>query len=390
MSSPLHPVWGHDGLRAALNRAVGTGTLPATILLHGPRGSGKQRLALWLAQLERCEARGPTGSCEVCRSCRLALRVEHPDIHWYFPVARPSGSFSPEKLSGALEDARWEALAAFRAKPLRPSHSEEPRAIYMAAAQALRKRALRPPSEGGTQVFIVADAETLVPQESSPEAANVLLKLLEEPPSGTRFILTSSEPGKLLPTIRSRSLPIAVTGLPMAEVERFLVTVAGQPPEAAARAARMSHGAVGRALGFLADEAGEPGPLERLRTEGLEMLEAALSTDPSEGYRRALAQRPWGARGLADLLDFLEAWLRDLLAIAVGGADHVLNVDHLERLTRLSRRLSPDPTAAIRARETLEQARLEARGNVNPQLLVAGLLRGLRRTLLSTSADAAR
>jgi DNA polymerase-3 subunit delta' len=351
------------------------------LLLHGPRGVGKQRLGLWLAQLFLCEAPGEEGPCGACRPCRLSLRVEHPDLHWYFPLPRPSGSPSPSKLADALEEARGEALAAFRAKPLRSSHTDELRAIYLAAAQTLRRRAQRRPSEGSTQVFLVADAETLVPQEASPEAANALLKLLEEPPEGTRFVLTSSEPGQLLATIRSRSLPIQVNRLPKHEVERFLIEVAGVDAAQAARAAHLSHGCIGRALGFLPDEEGQAGPLERLRGESLEILEAALAPSAADGFRRALGQRQFGARGLADLLASLEEWLRDLAAVQAGAEAAVLNSDHLERLRRLGGRASRDPAAPSRARDALEQAAVNARGNVNPQLLVAGLVSGLRSAL---------
>jgi DNA polymerase-3 subunit delta' len=360
--------------------------LPATLLLHGPHGAGKQRLGLWLAQLLLCESPAEDGPCDRCRACRLARRVEHPDLHWYFPLPRPAGATSPTKLADALEEARGEALAAFRLRPLRPSFSEEPRAIYLAAAQALRRRAQRRPSEGSTQVFLVADAETLVPQESSPEAANVLLKLLEEPPEGTTFILTSSEPGGLLPTLRSRALPIHVTGLRKDEVERFLREVAGCAPDAAGRAARLSHGCVGRALGFLPDDRGEPGPLERLRGESLELLEAALAPNAAEGLKRALQHRQYGARGLSDLLESLEEWLRDLSATRAGAAEAVLNADRLDRLQRLAARLRDDPAAPLRSRGALDEARLQVRGNVNPQLLLAGLVTSLRRTLLQAEA----
>ena len=388
VSEPIHSVWGHESLRAALAGAVRRGTLPATLLLHGPRGAGKQRLGLWLAQLLLCESPRPDGPCGSCRSCRLALRVEHPDLHWYFPLPRPAGSLSPGRLADALEEARAEALAAFRTKPLRSMHSDELRAIYMAVAQSLRRRAQRRPSEGSTQVFLVAEADTLVPQEASPEAANALLKLLEEPPEGTRFILTSSEPGQLLPTIRSRSLPIHVTRLPISEVERFLTSVARTDAEVAQRAARLSEGSIGRALGFLPEPDGEPGPLERLRGESLVILEAALAPTEAEAFRRALEQRQFGARGLSDLLDSLEAWIRDLSAVQAGAGDRALDVERLERVRRLAARLPMDPTALLRTREAFEQARLDARGNVNPQLLVAGLVSGIRRAFLTPALAA--
>jgi len=81
-----------------------------------------------------------------------------------------------------MEKARYETLVERRAQPLRPaSATKEPTGLYLAVAQTLRSHAHRRPAVGPRQVFVIGDAETLVPQESSQEAANALLKLLEEP-----------------------------------------------------------------------------------------------------------------------------------------------------------------------------------------------------------------
>ncbi len=78
----------------------------------------------------------------------------------------------------------------------------------IATVRLLQRRAALTPVEGGRRIFIVGEADRLVPQESSPEAANALLKLLEEPPPGSLFILTTVDPGLMLPTVRSRSVPV--------------------------------------------------------------------------------------------------------------------------------------------------------------------------------------
>ena len=138
----------------------------------------------------------------------MAMNLEHPDLHWYFPLAKPKG-VRPAKLAEAMEKARYDTIAERKERPLRPaSAATEPTGLYLAVAQTLRSHAHRRPAVGLRQVFVIGDAETLVPQESSQEAANALLKLLEEPPTSTLIILTSSEPGRLLPTIRSRTMPL--------------------------------------------------------------------------------------------------------------------------------------------------------------------------------------
>lgn len=377
----LHDVAGHQAARRALARAHAAEGLPSAMLFHGARGVGKQRMALWTAQLQVCESPGPDGPCDSCRPCRLALGLEHPDIHWYFPLLRPKGA-SGDRLGDALDVARIDALVAFRNEPLTPSVGDEYRGLYLAMIQNLRRRAHVAPSEAPVQTFIVADAEFLVPQESSPEAANALLKLLEEPPGSTRFILTSSEPGRLLPTIRSRSVPLHLSPLPRAEVAAFLVEHRRTDEKTATWAATLAAGSIGRALGFLPEEDGEAGPLEGTRREAFTLVEAALSGHRAEGWVQALKQAPSGARRMIELFYFVESWVRDLAAVAAGAPEAVLNQDALESLRRIARDRDLRPADAATALQGVEEAREMARGNVNPQLIVAGLTRHLRRTLL--------
>lgn len=375
----LHPVHGHGAARRSLAGARARGSLPDALLIHGPPGVGKQRLALWVGQLLLCEAAtAENGPCGSCRSCKLALRLEHPDLHWFFPLPRPPGSHTPEKLADALEEARYAELAEWRESSLRPTWTDEPRGFYLGMAKTLRRKAHARPSMSEAQVFILGDAENLVPQEASPEAANALLKLLEEPPASSRFILTTSERGRMLPTIRSRTVPLHLPGLPRGEVESFLVGVAGADPDDAARAAGLASGSIGRALGFLPD-GDAPGPLELLRQEAYHLLRAGLEPRAGAGFQTALAHKPSGARGLLDLFGFLEGWIRDVAAVASRAPEHVVNTDALDHLERDVRRRKVEAPSAAGALAVVEEARDQARGNVNPQLIVAGVVSGLRR-----------
>ena len=372
----LHPVVGHQEAMQVLAGAHARGSLPSTLLLHGPKGVGKQRVALWLAQLLVCEASLEDGPCQACPSCRMALRIEHPDLHWYFPLVRPKG-VSGERLAGALEDARAKALAERRSEPVRSSYDDELRGLYLGVVRNIRSRAYMRPTMADGQIFIVGDAEMLVSQEASQEAANALLKLLEEPPGASRFILTSSEPGRLLPTIRSRTVPLHLAPPTVDEVEAFLIDSVSAKPDEAAWAAALSQGAIGRALGFLPD-GDEKGPLERLRRKAYVLVDAALSESPASGYSVALSYSPTGARKLMDLFAFVEEWLRDLGAVASGAGDAVFNHDARPRLEEIVNRSSiaaSDLTLAIGA---VEEARELARGNVNPQLVISGLIRSIR------------
>jgi DNA polymerase-3 subunit delta' len=209
------------------------------------------------------------------------------------------------------------------------------------------------------KVFLVAEAERLVPQASSQEAANAMLKVLEEPPPDTYFVLTSAEPSALLPTIRSRVVQIRVGRLRPAEIVRFLGEVPARPVAAAEakRRADLAAGSIGAAL-----ELGGEGA--EARAAGQALLDAAAR--PAARYAYQLAVKPFGARGaFTGTLDAAAELLRDALE---------------RRLREVSADGAADDapaTALLASLREVEHARQTAQGNVNPQLVVADLLRRL-------------
>jgi DNA polymerase-3 subunit delta' len=256
----------------------------------------------------------------------------------------------------------------------------EAKSLYLAAARSLRKKAQRRPSMGSNQIFIIAQAETLAPRESSSEAANALLKLLEEPPPGTTLILTSAEPGRLLPTIRSRTTQFHLPPLTQSEVAEFLVSQGGVDEGEARRAATLSKGSIGRALGFRR-QGDQPGPLETTREEAMALLTAALAENPQDRIRTALTFKTVGARGLRDLFNFLDECLGELARVAAGlPADPSLALE--ERFFKEAvARWGLGAVAVPRALAKVDEARRLAAGNVNPQLVIFGLLHDLRQEL---------
>lgn len=364
----LAPIAGHEELRERIRRAATTGRMPQSLLFHGPQGIGKQRLALWTGQLLLCEPEG--GPCGRCRSCRLAERLEHPDLHWHFPLPRPKDS---HKLREKLEESRWEELDRRRRNPREPNPETKPTGIYLAAVEELRAQAARRPAMGKRSILVVGDAEQMVPQAANPEAANAFLKLLEEPPPHVSVILTSSRPGALLPTIRSRTLSVRVTPLELEEVQTFLRTEAGLSAGESARAARISQGSIGRALRIVG------GFEEERRRLATDMLEAALSPRDSEPLRVAAKLAPRGARGeFTAALGTLTELLRDLLSLSVDRGEFAFEPEAVRSLLGPRQLASHQVTKAL---EQVEEALDAAAGNVNPQVITATLLTDLRRTL---------
>ena len=366
----LLPLAGHEELRERLARSARDERLPASLLLHGPPGIGKQRLSLWLGQLLLCDERA---ACDGCRACRLALRLEHPDLHWFFPLPRPKGASSREKLREKLEEARMEELDRRRGAPLEPPEFDRATGIYLAAVEEMRARAVRRPAMGSASVFVIGDAEAMVPQAASQEAANAFLKLLEEPPEDTWIVLTSSRRGALLPTVRSRVLSLRVPPLSARRVEDFLVEHADVGPGEAEAVARRSRGSIGRALAELQGEGDEA----RDRAEAL--LSAALSPRSRDRWRFAAGVGPSGARAeFHDVLEGVAELLRDLVTLSLEQPDRGFDP---ERARRVAGDPLPEPEALGRALDRVEEAREEARRNVNPQVVAATLLRDLARDL---------
>lgn len=370
----LPRVRGHSETLALLGRAAAGGDLAQSILLHGAAGIGKERVGLWSAQLLLCESPSGAAPCGDCLPCRLVLRLEHPDVHWFFPVSRPDAS-SPEKLREKLEEQRSAELQARRADPHHVPVHEKPPAHFLASIQTIQQLASVRPAMGRRKAFIVGDAELMVPQESSPEAANAFLKLLEEPPPDTVVILTSSQPGALLPTIRSRVLPLRMAPVPEEDVRGYLQEEMGLDAMDAARIAGASSGAIGRAI-RLAPGDSTPGSLAARREAGRRLLLAALS--PTDVPRLAAANErpPAGARGEFQAeLDAFAEWLRHLLALASGAGDVVHDGEARALLERVLAKHPVSPLAVARAIEHVGAAHELAMGNVNPQLITADVLR---------------
>ncbi len=366
----LHPLAGHHEARRRLAHALSEGRLPQVILVSGPKGVGKQRLALWLAQMIYCE-QPEKEPCGECRGCQLVEGLGHPDLHWMTPIPRPKAADAAKQVEETAELVA-QAVDERRKAPL--YGPPDGMAIHgVATARLIARRAALTPVEGCRKVFIVGDAERLVPQEASPEAANALLKLLEEPPEDTVFVLTAEDPKALLPTVRSRAVPLRLGRLGSDEVRGFLESHLDPPLDPAILDERvaLAEGSIGRALWEVEDAA-------QARARALEFLDAALGGAGPGGDRvqlmeRVLKQAPWSARGeFSGMLEALGEALSDASRAALDREPRRAVPGSLERR---------DPAALSRALILVAEAEEAARGNVNPQLLLAVLGEQLGATL---------
>lgn len=286
----------------------------------------------------------------------MAGEIQHPDLHWFFPRPRPKDASNAD-----ADDVREDMAEAIVERMASGGLYEPPggdEGIFISTIHALVQSAAMSPAMGRRKIFVVGDADRMVSQEGSDQAANAFLKLLEEPPADTTIILTSSEAGALLPTIRSRVVTLRVSPLSGDEIRAFLAdpTVSNRLD--------LPAGPRGEELIQLA--AGAPGRLvgreawELALGQARRMLEAADAPDRGTRFRVALSQGGFGARGkFSDMLDALTVLLNERARSATSrGNDRMAS-------------------GAARGAEFVEEAKEQAYGNVNPQLVAASLLQRL-------------
>ena len=300
---------GQDSAIERLSRSIAEGTTHHAYLFLGPEHVGKRTFAIDLACALNCE--GEKAPCGTCRACSRILENKHADIH---AVAIDA--------SAATEDAEVD-------EETRKRHTR----IVIEQIEDLQRAATLPPYEGKCKVLLVEHADLM-----TGEAANRILKTLEEPPPHVVWMLLAESEGRLLETVVSRCQRIDVRPMPVPELERHLMEALHAPEEQARLIARVSRGRTGWAVqsmtdeSFLAERAAQVESVIQL----ISMTYSArfdLSREMDAQYRRDRA-------GVLEALDQWTTWWRDLLLVKTGCAESVVNVDYVNDITGQAQRLS--------------------------------------------------
>jgi DNA polymerase-3 subunit delta' len=332
---PIRSLVGHRRLIALLSRAVARNTLPPSLLLAGPAGVGKRRAALAIAEAINCtnpqtSADLERDACGECASCRRIARGSHPDVI----VLQPGDSGTIK-----IEDVR----------------------------DVVQKAGYRP-FEARRRVVIIDEADALV-----PAAQNALLKTLEEPPSASLFVLVSSMPDALLPTVLSRCPRLRFGPLSPSEIADVLMRDHDYSAAEASAAAADADGSVGRAL------SAESADLAEARESAVRLLEqGARVADPS---RRLDAVRdltggktPAGERDqLAACLRAMSSLLRDLgILTSHVDAGALANPDLRPQLDRLADAYDSD--RSVRVYAAIDEALVALERNASPKVVADWLV----------------
>ena len=313
-------VVGHEWAVRLLASSLAEGRLSHAYLFTGPPSVGKTTLALNFAQAIQCSGSEPP--CQECSACRQIARLRHPDVR---VVEADGGTF---KISQVRELEREAALAPHSAK---------------------------------RRIYILSEAERM-----STEAANALLKTLEEPPDPVILILTASDANLLPPTIASRCQMLNLRPVPTEVVRRALLQRENVDPAQAELLARISGGRPGWALAALRDPS-----LMETRGHRLEQLQELLGADLVTRWEHA-ARMPAARETLRDVLDLWLAWWHDLLLVAAGQEHQIANLDYRDHLQSLSQQCPAEAARRFLGQLLLAIRRLGQ--NVNTRLLLDVLL----------------
>ncbi len=263
----------HSSVKSRLKQMVDTGRLPHALLISGPEGTGKLALARALAQYLQCTDRNGGDSCGHCPSCLQHRSLNHADMHYVFPVVKKkseglliSNDYLPqwrEFLSGRTFASWQDWLNTLDAGNSRP-------AIYVDEAENILRVANMSTLSSPIKVVLI-----WLPEKLGPDAANKLLKIIEEPWEDTRFILVSNNASAILPTIFSRTQRINLPRLTAREIESLLVEGYSINPQEAQTLAHVADGNACTALDAL-DSQGET---EEFASLFREVMRKAYSRD---------------------------------------------------------------------------------------------------------------
>ena len=329
-------IYGQDHLLKQLEPSLRRRRQSHAYLLCGPPHVGKMALAINLSQAVNC-LEGPGAPCGSCTQCIRIAQGHHADIRVLFPGQGEEGR-SPRTMIG-INDIK----------------------------ETLRRVNLNP-YEGSTSVVIINGAESM-----SEEAANALLKTLEEPPPQVMFLLLTADEDAVLPTVRSRCQSLTLVPLAKDRMVEQLITGHQATPEQAEQLFRLSRGCLGWAIGALNDSQ----VLEQRQADLAKMqetLEAGLETRFT--YANEVASLFGSDRDAAkDLLALWLRWWRDLLLIKEGAEEFLHNSDYAESLKSQASGLST--VEIVQFIHRLMETLYNLDSNVSPRLAMEVLMLNL-------------
>lgn len=359
-----------------LRRALTQDRVAHAYLLHGPDGVGKRAVAYEMARALQCPERADE-ACDACPTCQKTRRMVHPDVHVHLPHPWSQEEDRDEEDLGKrirrLGENPYAAVDYVRRPSLSDPSETSNQQVYYRIDQ-VRQDLIQPMSlargEGRYKVNILVDAEKM-----REEAANAFLKLLEEPPPRTVFLLTTNRPEQLLPTIVSRCQRLRFDPLLPETIEEALVDREGMDPDPASMLARMADGSYSHAL-----ELAENEDLMTSRELVLDYFRAAYTQKVESVDRCVQELQNQGRERVKSVLRLMLRWVRDLILYRTMGEEAPLvNVDQAEAVARFCDNL---PDADLEAMVALIEEAVElTERNVRVSLVLTALAQRLAEVM---------
>jgi DNA polymerase-3 subunit delta' len=318
---------GNEGAIANVRQMLARERFPHSVIISGAAGSGKYTLAQMIAKAMNCLTPPANGVlldfCGVCANCLSIAEADALEVRC---------SEAVEAREALRETDKKETRIFVQTHPDVLVIPPDPPQLMIKVDQVRRvtETIYFRPANGRRRVYIFTDSGFM------KEAANALLKVLEEPPEFATIFLLTANAGELLPTIRSRSITIHLAPLPVAELESLL---AKRQPALGAKqrglVARLAGGAYGRAQSF------DLAAYLAARNEALTLLQAARTEDHTALFKTTEAYRA-GAEGkekTTQLVRTLYSLLEDLMYIQSGTPELVKNLDIVTELERMAKSL---------------------------------------------------
>ena len=322
---------GHDRAVTALQRGLDSDRVSHSFLIAGPPQVGKTTLAIDIARAVNCES--DDRPCSNCGQCRRISSGIHPDV----------------RIVG-LEKARSGRLRTL---------------ISIEQVRDVQRETSLLPFEGRYRVIIFENAELF-----SEEAANSLLKTLEEPPERVLIVLVATDTRSVLPTIVSRCRLVQLRPVPAATIADLLIERKSLSEDRAREIAGLASGRAGWAV----QAAEDPDMLKRV-SNVLDEVESVVSSPLTErfDYAASLADRfPRDRRSVYSDLELWLSWWRDVLLVGQEKPELVSNVARIESLSQAADRLSP--TSVTNAIRTVMRTTFLLERNVSPRLALEGMM----------------
>lgn len=314
-------ILGNERQKKILRRALRKGRIPNSLLFCGSEGVGKRSLSLVLAKAMNCEKK-KDDACEACSSCRAISRGSFPDVM----------VISPENNMIKIDHMR-----------------------------TLKQTAYLKPMVGKKRFFIVTEADRM-----NDEAANSLLKILEEPPYFSHIILITSNPDMIKPTIQSRCQTLTFQPISKEDIERILLEK-GFGEERAKIISFLVGGNLRKALNLEWEE------IQFQRAEAWKLLLSLFGQEKVASFLRSYSfSRSQVKKELAELLEMLSSFCRDLILIQErGDMSLLMNPDYKEKFIKASKLLTLEKS--MECMERMDYTLFALQKNLNVNLLLTSL-----------------